>query len=136
MKKIFKFCLLLVVTLFITGCSNTYLKEINYNDYKQLIANKESFILEVMSTDCPACENFKPKLKSVLEQYGIEAKYIDTSKLSEEEYSEFYKKTGIGGTPTIIFYVEGVEETKSSRINGSVSTDKIISKFKANGIIE
>ena len=31
---------------------------------------------------------------------------------------------------------KGVEDTVSSRINGSVSTDRIISKFKANGIIK
>jgi membrane-associated protease RseP (regulator of RpoE activity) len=44
--------------------------------------------------------------------------------------------TGISGTPTVLFYNDGVEKTVSSRINGSVSVDKIISKFKANNFLD
>jgi len=136
MKKIFKLSFMLLIVFLLSGCSNKYLKEISYDEYKKLIENKESFILEVMSTDCSACKNFEPKLKEVTEEYKIEVKYINTSKLSKEETNRLYKKTGITGTPTIIFYTNGKEETKSSRINGSVSKDKIISKFKANDIIK
>lgn len=136
MKKIFKVSFMLLVIFLLSGCSNKYLVEINYDEYKELIKNQESFILEVMSDDCSACKSFEPKLKQVAKEYEVEVKYIDTSKLSETEYAEFYKETGISGTPTVIFYREGKEETKSSRINGSVSVDKIISKFKANNIIK
>lgn len=137
MKKIFKFSIVLVIVLILSGCqNNSYLKEISYKEYQQLLENKETFILEVMRTDCSACINFKPKLTEVANEYKIEVKVINTDNLSEDEYNDLFDSTGITGTPTVLFYNEGVEKTISSRINGSVSKEKIISKFTANDFIE
>lgn len=136
MKKYLKLGILLLTLFFITGCSNNYLEEITYNEYKELVKNKETFILEIMRTDCSACINFKPKIESVANEYKIEVKYINTDNLTDEENDNLFLDTGISGTPTVIFYNDGVEITKSSRINGSVSKDRIISKFKANGFIK
>lgn len=112
------------------------MKEISYSEYESLIDQKETFILEIMKTDCSACISFEPKIKAVAEEYKIEIKYINTTNLSDDEYDKLFNGTGISGTPTVIFYNEGVEKTIASRINGNVSKDKIISKFKANGFIE
>jgi len=131
MKKL-KICLLLVSIFLLTGCSKGFVKEISYDEYKKLIDSKETFILEVMREDCSACVSFKPKLESVANEYEVEVKVLNTDTLSEEELDSF----GISGTPTVIFYIDGKEETTASRINGSVSTDKIISKFKASGFIK
>lgn len=136
MKKIMKLSIVFTVILLLTGCNKNYVKEISYNEYKDLLKNKETFILEIMKTDCSACINFKPKLEEVANKYKVEVKYINTDHLNEENYQNLFDDTGITGTPTVIFYDKGIEETKSSRINGSVSTDKIISKFKANGYIK
>lgn len=135
MKKILSLSIIFMILL-LTGCSKNYVQEISYKEYKELINNKETFILEIMRTDCSACINFKPKLESVANNYKVEVKYINTDNLTDEENNNLFKDTGITGTPTVIFYNEGNEKTKSSRINGSVSTDKIISKFKANGFIK
>lgn len=131
MKKL-KICLLLVSIFLLTGCSNGFVKEISYDEYKDLINSKETFILEVMREDCSACVSFKPKLESVANEYEIEVKVLNTDTLSDEELDSF----GISGTPTVIFYIDGEEVTTASRITGSVSTDKIISKFKASGFIK
>ena len=136
MKKYLKLGIILLTLFFITGCSNNYLEEITYNEYKQLVKNKETFILEIMRTDCSACINFKPKIENVANEYKVKVKYINTDNLTDEENDSLFLDTGISGTPTVIFYNDGVEITKSSRINGSVSEDKIISKFKANGFIK
>lgn len=132
MKK-FKFVLMIIgVLIIVTGCSNSYIHNITYKEYQKLIENKETFILEVMRDDCSACKSFKPNLEKVANDYKIEVKTINTSKLTEEQLEEF----GISGTPTVIFYIDGKEETKAARIVGSVSQDKIISKFKASGFIK
>lgn len=136
MKKFLKLIVIILCLFIFTGCGKSYVKEISYNEYKDLIKDKETFILEIMRTDCSACINFKPKLEQVAEDYKLEIKYLNTDHLSEEEYNDLFDKTGISGTPTVIFYHNGIEETVASRINGSVSTDKIISKFKASGFIE
>lgn len=136
MKKFLKLTVVILCLFIFTGCGKSYLKEISYNEYKDLLENKKTFILEIMRTDCSACINFKPKLEQVAEDYKLEIKYINTDHLSEDEYNDLFDETGISGTPTVIFYHDGVEETVASRINGSVSTDKIISKFKASGFID
>lgn len=136
MKKYLKLGIILCFILILTGCGKSYMKEISYQEYKKLIENKETFILEIMRTDCTACKSFKPKITQVAEDYKIEIKYINTDHLSKEETDELYQVTGISGTPTVIFYHEGNEETIASRINGSVSVDKIISKLKVSGFIK
>lgn len=136
MKRISKIFLVIMLTLITTGCGNKYLKEINYKEYHELLDSKETFILEIMKTDCPHCQKLKPKLSDLANKYGIEIKVINTANLSKEEVEKIYDETGISGTPTILFYNDGVEETTASRISGNVSEEKLISKFKDNGIIE
>lgn len=136
MKRISKLFLVIALALITTGCGNKYVKEISYKEYHKLLDDKESFILEIMKTDCPYCEKLEPKLKEIANKYEIEIKVINTAHLSKKEVDKIYDETGISGTPTIIFYKDGVEETTASRINGNVSEEKLISKFKDNGIIE
>lgn len=135
MKKA-KYLVILVLLLLVTGCGKSNLKEITYDEYKTKIKNKETFILEIMRTDCSACKSFKPKLTEVLDKYNITVYYINTDEVSNSESEQIFSDLSVSGTPTVIFYNKGEEETTASRIVGSVSTDKIIEKFKANDIIK
>ena len=56
--------------------------------------------------------------------------------ISDEDLKSFVKEIGTGATPTVIFYKKGEEKSVATRIVGSVSEEKIISKFKDNGIIK
>lgn len=136
MKKVVKLGVLVICLLLLTGCQKDYMKEISYKEYKELLENKETFILEIMRTDCSACINFKPKITEVANSYKVEVKFINTDHITDDEADTLFSETGVTGTPTVIFYKDGVEETVSSRINGSVSKDRIISKFKTNGFIK
>ncbi len=136
MKRFGKLFLIIMLVLMTTGCGNKYLKEISYKEYHELLDNKESFILEIMKTDCPHCKNLKPKLEEVASKYGIEIKVLNTANMSKEDVDKLYDETGISGTPTILFYTDGEEESVYSRIKGNVSEEKLISKFKDNDIIE
>ncbi|MDD6223946.1 MAG: thioredoxin family protein [bacterium] len=131
MKKLSIFMIMIAICL-VTGCSKSYLKEISYKEYQQLLENKETFILEVMRDDCSACQTFKPNLEKVANEYKVEVKYLNISKLSNEELD----KLGVSSTPTVIFYINGEEQTTAARIVGSVKQEKIISKLKASGFIE
>lgn len=134
MKKIIKLSIVLLLIVITTGCKNKN-KTSNLNEYKSLIENKETFILEIMKTNCTYCEKIKPKLEEIKKEYNIDIKVINIANLSEEDNNELLQTTGYSGTPTIIFYNEGVELTKSSRINGNASKEYIISKMKTNGFI-
>ncbi len=136
MKKVLKTLLVITLVILSTGCKKNYLNEISYKEYEKKLNNKESFILEIMRTDCSACISFKPKLTEVVNKYKVTVYFINTDHISDSEKDKLFENTGISGTPTVIFYENGTEETISSRITGSVSTDRIISKFKANDIIK
>ena len=139
MKAIKKLIIFTFIIFIMTGCSTTketYLKEISYNEYHNLLDNNETFILEIMRTECSACISYKPIIKKVSDDYEIEIKYINTDHLSDEEKEKLYDETGIEGTPTVFFYINGKEETVASRLNGSVSYEKTVSKFKASGFID
>lgn len=136
MKKL-KYLVLILVVIFISGCSNkSGLDDITYSEYKELISSKDSFVLEVMRDGCSHCETLKPRLEKVASNYNTEIKVINLAKLSDEDYLAFTKEIGTGATPTVIFYKDGEEKSMATRIIGSVSEEKIIDKFKDNGIIK
>lgn len=124
--------------LLCSGCTSSSgnLESITLNDYKKLIKNKETFVLEMMSTDCTHCQSLKPKLQKIVKEYGITIKVINLQKLSSNDLKEFTDIIGTSATPTIIFYKDGEEKSVATRINGDVSKEKIIEKFKDNEVIK
>lgn len=137
MKKIFKLFICLLGVLTITGCSNTNLEKINYDKFNSLINNKETFIIYIGSSTCHNCTEFNPKFEKIINDYDIKnVKYIEIDKFSDDEKKEFNKIINVSGTPTVVFIENGEEKSMTNRINGNVSEDKIISRFKSNGYIE
>ena len=136
MKKIivvvFLFCVLL------TGCSSSEVgfEPITLEEYKTLIANKESFVVEQWGTSCVHCSGLKPKLQKFVKEYNLTIKTINLDKLTVDERKELESITGTLATPIIMFYKEGTEKSIATRIVGDVSYEKLVNKFKDNGIIE
>lgn len=139
MKKIFKSLVIIFISvLFLTGCSsdNKYIKEISLDDFKEKMANKETFAIYIGNEGCSHCVAYKPTLEKVLKDYKITIYHLDNSKLSEEEFSEFKTYINISGTPTVAFITNGEEETTLNRIVGETSSENTIEIFKANGYIK
>ena len=130
---IFIFSLILVIIML--SDKNNFIS-LNYQDIKQKIANKESFVLCITATDCIHCQDFKPKLEQVANKYDINIYYTEYDLFNENDYNNFKKDFSLdGSTPTTIFFIDGQEKTTATRIYGDVSTDKIINKLKKNGFI-
>ncbi len=139
MKKILKSLIIMFVfMLCLTGCSSNdkYIKEISLDDFKEKIANKESFAIYIGNEGCSHCLSYKPTLNKVLKDYKITIYHLDNSKLSEEEFNEFKTYVNISGTPTVAFITEGEEETTLNRIVGEASEESTIEMFKTNGYIK
>ena len=136
MKKIIKSLLLICVCIMLCSCSNKNIKEINLDDFEDKINNKETFALYIGNEDCSHCVAYKPTLEKVLKEYKIKIYHIDNSKLSEKEYNKLKSYVYISGTPTIIFFEKGNEESTLSRIVGEMSYEDTIEKFKENGYIK
>ena len=129
---------LLVAFLIINkAISKGDLVELTYDEFTEKIDNEESFVLCVSRTTCSHCATYKPKLENVAKDYGIDLYYIDIDKYSDEEQEEFVKVINFNDTtPTTVFLKNGKETTASNRINGDVSTSRIIDKLKSNDFID
>ncbi|MEE0699713.1 MAG: thioredoxin family protein [Bacilli bacterium] len=139
MKKLLgTLALAFIFTLLLTGCDNKNknIVEINLEEFKQKISNKESFALYVGNKDCTHCVSYRPILEQVLEDYKITIYQLDNSKLSSSEYAEFRKYVNISGTPTVAFIEDGEEETTLNRISGEATREQTIERFKTNGYIK
>ena len=127
--------ILVAIILIFGNNKNDYYKEITYSEYKELINNDETFILYIHQTGCSHCSSFTPVLKKVLNKYKINNCYsINLSDMSKDEAIEFGSNTSVSGTPTIIFYNDGIED-KYDHVVG-VKTEKVLTnKFKNKGFI-
>ena len=129
--------LLLAFLIINKAISKGNLVELTYDEFTEKIDNEESFVLCISLTTCSHCATYKPKLESVAKDYGIDLYYIDIDKYSDEEQEEFVKVINFNDTtPTTVFLKNGKEITASNRINGDVSTNRIIDKLKSNDFID
>lgn len=110
---------------------------LSYEEIIEKVNNRDSFVLCVTASDCVHCQDYKPKLKSISNKYDIEIFYTDIDSFDDADYENFKSEFSFdGSTPTTIFFRDGEEKTTATRIDGDVSTEKIISKLKKNGFIE
>lgn len=136
MKKI-KLLVLSLILIFTTiGCTSGKIESINYSKYEEMLNNKNTFAIEIMSSNCPHCESLKPKLTTVVKENNINLKQLDVSKLTDDEKKSLREHIGALSTPQIIFYINGEEQSTKTRIVGDVSKDKLIEKFKENDYID
>lgn len=138
MKRFLKLVMVLFIfTIILSGCSKEeHIKEISLDEFKEKIANKETFAVYVGNEGCSHCVSYRPILEKVLEDYDITIYHIDNSKLDSNQYAEFRTYINISGTPTIAFITDGEEETTLNRITGEASKDATIERFKSNGYIK
>ena len=134
MKKVY-FAIILVIGCFLfSGCSN--IKEINLNELQSKLKNKETFILEVMRTNCSHCKSFGPKFDEVLKQNKIKAYKIDIDKMSDKEKATFDGIIYVSGTPNVVFIKNGKELERYTRIDGDIGKSTIEKKLKDAGFIK
>lgn len=138
MKRFLRIIMVLFIfTIILSGCSKEeHIKEISLDEFKEKIANKETFAIYIGNKGCSHCVSYRPVLEKVLEDYDITIYHIDNSKLDNKEYAEFRTYINISGTPTVAFITDGEEETTLNRITGEVSRQTTIERFKSNGYIK
>lgn len=110
--------------------------KINYEELTTKVDNKDSFILVVSQSTCAHCATYKPKVKEVAKNYNIDVYNIDFDYESEETKNKFLKEFNLtGATPVTLFIEDGKEKSIFNRLEGDVSSSKIIDKFEKMGFI-
>lgn len=114
-----------------------YLIDIKYNELREKIDNEETFILYIGKEGCSACEGFNPKFISILNEYKLEAYYLDLATYSDSQKEYIVNNISFTGTPTVVFMIDGKDSLNSdTKIVGNVSKEKIITKLKNRGYIK
>ena len=137
MKKILMLIVIVIGTLCLTACGgNKTYDEISYEKLNTMLENKEDFILFIGAESCSACATYRVTINKVIEEYGIDVKYLDIDKLSDEEYSDLLANFYFTGTPTTIFVENGKEKDTNERIEGSQKFSRVVEKLQENGYIK
>ena len=134
MKK-FSFIVIVIATLFLTGCSNSVITEIDYNKLEDLIENEETFILEITQTGCNHCQEFSPRFQAILKTNDLTAYNLNLYNMTKEEQDKFNDLTTVTATPTVLFFKDGKEMT-NTKIVGAQSNDEVEKILKRAGFIE
>lgn len=125
--------------IFLTGCENnkfTTYETIDYKEYVRLMDSDETFSLVIGSSTCSACSLYKSTMDNFISKYNINVKYIDISKLSEDEYKLLRSEINFSSTPTTIFVKNGDHTSVYDRIVGAESISNVVSRFTKMGYIE
>ena len=108
---------------------------LSYNDVQEKVNNKDDFILIVSQTTCSHCASYKPKVKNIAKEYGIDIYYIDYD--VDSNGKKFLEEFNLdGATPITLFINEGNETSILNRIEGDVSKSTALAKFKKMGFID
>lgn len=126
----------IISTLIINNLNKGELIKLNYNEITKKIDNQEDFILVVSKSTCSHCATYKPKLKKIAKDYKIKIYYIDYDNESQENQDKLLKNLNLdGSTPITLFIKEGKETSVLNRLEGDLSSTKVIEKFKKMGFI-
>ncbi|MDD2434681.1 MAG: thioredoxin family protein [Bacilli bacterium] len=105
------------------------IKNINFQEYEQLISDQEDFILVLGQENCNYCKDYLSKLNRVIRQYKVTFNYLDIELLNKNEKTKLESKINFEATPTTIFIFDGEEKTKYDRITGTADYDYIIKRL-------
>lgn len=137
MKKILLITFIVANLFILTGCMGpkTY-EEISFSELKDKIENKEDFILFIGSETCSACSAYKITINKIIENYGLDVKYIDLDKVGENDYNYVKDIAYFTGTPATVFIENGKESKDKEKISGNVKYSKVVKTLKEYGYIE
>lgn len=110
--------------------------DIKVADLETKINNKEDFVLVISQTGCSHCEQYLPELDRTLKAVDYNAYVLNISGISSEESQTLSKYANFSGTPTTLFFNEGIEKTTLNRFVGYASQAKITERLKSLGYID
>ena len=130
----------LIIAILLVNYANTpkpgSFIQLDYKTLTKKVENKDSFILVASKSTCSHCASYKPKIETIVKEYGIDVYYIDFDDEDENTQKEFLDKFNLdGSTPITLFFKKGSEVSVLNRIEGDLSSEKVVSTFKKMGFI-
>ncbi len=128
-----------------SDANKTRIKEINYQEYTDIIKEDKYNIILLTQPTCSHCVNYKPYVNYVATEYNLDVYDIDLTKLSLEEYTSIHDKfSAIKDevdsennpaipTPVTVIVRNGEEVTSTL---GDLGQNGFLRLLKNNGVIE
>lgn len=137
MKKVLIGLIIVISTLCLTACMGpkTY-EEISYGELQDKINYKDDFILFIGAETCSACKAYKHALNKAIENYGIDVKYIDIDKISDDQLADLKSIVYFSGTPQTVFITNGKNDENKKKIDGNVKYSKLVKTLEKYGYIK
>lgn len=137
MKKLLKLLLLVIPTItIITGCKNGSYNEVDFETFENLLDKKESFVLVIGSSQCSHCAEYQVTMDEIINEYGLDIKYINVYNLSEKQKAKLDAKAHYNyATPTTVFFKNGKLDNTST-IRGNQVKENVVKKLTKNGYIK
>lgn len=77
-------------------------------------------VLDFFSEDCPPCDVLAPIYEKMAEKYGEHVEFV---KIMRQDNREFALSLGVTGSPTVLFFKNGVEV--GNRLNGFMTKPQV-----------
>ncbi|MEI3529489.1 MAG: thioredoxin family protein [Bacilli bacterium] len=137
MKQILKlFILAIPLLLILTGCKNSSYNEIDFETFEKYLDDEDSFVLVIGSSKCSHCSDYQVTMDEIINEYGLDIKYINVLNLSDKDVSKLDAKTHYNySTPTTVFFDNGKLDNTST-IRGAQSKENVVKKLTKKGYIK
>lgn len=135
MKKILIVMAVLLVVL--AGCAKE--EVINFsdgNEVREMMENKESFVLVFGNSNCSGCITYKPILEEVINNKSLVVTYIEIDTVDRDpvvSLVEDYFDNDIEYTPATFFIEEGEIVDK---FYGAIRYTELLEKFEEHGYLQ
>ncbi len=123
-----------------SGYDTSSFKEIKFTEVVEE-SKKETIVVWLGVPTCGYCQAYAPLIADVAKDFGITARYVDVSKMDQEDYDALVALEGEGdwagygatftGTPFTVIVKKG---KVVGGINGYVEAQSIETAFKAAGL--
>ena len=123
----------------------SHIIEVSYEEYEEKIAEDKFTIVLLASPSCSHCQKYKPLLNKALDDYGLEASYLNVNgSVNAEQYTKIHDsytalkdKYGKGGlpsipTPTTLIVRNGMEV---GSISGNLGYDGFVKFLRENNVL-
>lgn len=97
------------------------IKNINQEEFKDIIKNNENVLVDFYSTECPPCDALANKYIELSNTYGDKILF---TKIFRQENKDLALSLNVMSSPTLLFYKNGVEI--GERLSGSISKEDIL----------
>ena len=117
----------------LNGDSVSYLVDIDYSQFTDLVAKEDKSIVLVGRPTCSHCVAFKPIITKVANDYEVEVYYLNTDEITNEtDFNNLWDFIEASGTPTTV--IVGNDKLISSR-EGELPREELVNWLGENGVI-